>query len=99
MYRAWGSSSRNNREGKFPMKNLILILALVALWQLASAADEANETSSNQSITFSVGPDEALTYRTEHINRSDEQMTILPPKRHVIQSLLLAVSSIKKPNR
>ena len=52
------------------MKRLLIVLTMLALTRPVLASDEANEISSHQAITFSVGPDEALIYPSDLVNIS-----------------------------
>ena len=55
------------------MKSLLFVLAILSVSNSAFAFDETSHSSPNQAITFSVGPDEALTYPTDLVNLPDER--------------------------
>jgi hypothetical protein len=77
------------------MKSLLFVLAILSVSNSAFAFDETSHSSPNQAITFSVGPDEALTYPTDLVNLPDEHTTVLPPKHHFDPYLFFASSSLK----
>ena len=77
------------------MKRLLIVLAMLALTRPVLASDEANEISSHQAITFSVGPDEALIYPSDLVNIPDEHTSVLPPRHQFDPYLFFAASSIK----
>jgi hypothetical protein len=83
------------QPGGLTVKSLLFVLAILTVSNSAFAFDEKSQSSPNQAITFSVGPDEALSYPTDLVNLPDEHTTILPPKHRFDPYLFFSSSSLK----